>query len=483
MKPTLDMAVSPYDRGQSTAPSAPLLQLAYTPQHWVPSRYNARTVGEDGRLILWNTLTGAITVFRAKDRERVLAALALPGVRGPLDKVAGYLSKRGYLVRKDVNELDLFRYHFAKQHWRTDLLHLILLASEDCNFRCVYCYEKFKNGTMQPQVRQGVRELVRSRAPHLRTFAVSWFGGEPLYGWEAIEDLAPELKSLVERYGLHFSHHMTTNAYLLDEERATKLLEWGCTAYQITIDGLPEQHDCKRVGRDGSPTYHVILDNLRSLRSRKTRFEVSIRVNFDQGNFAQLGAFVEALSEDFSNDDRFILRFHPVGRWGGDRDDQLSLCGTGEQRKLVEQLRRTAKDVDLRVEGGIQEIALPGSQVCYAGRPYSLIVGATGKLMKCTVALDEMPENVVGQLHPNGTAEIVDEHMVRWVSPAFENDAMCQSCYVLPGCQGISCPLTRVKSGERSCCGVKRDLKREMRYTLTEGVRAAPAAPELAGTP
>ena len=481
MKPTIDMQTSPLDRGQPPAPAPALVHLAYAPKpRWVPSRFNARTVGEDGRLILWNTYSGAISTFGAKSRDGVLARLGTGGVSEPLDKTAKYLSDRGFLVRENVSELNQFRYLFGRQHYRTDTLQLILLASEDCNFRCVYCYEKFKNGTMLPEVRQGVRNLMDRRAPYLQQLSLNWFGGEPLYGWDAIEDLSPYAQKVARAHGMHHSQNMTTNAYLLTEERATRLLEWDCTRFQITLDGLPEDHDCKRVGRDGSPTYATILDNLRSLKARTSDFEACIRVNFDQHNFPRLGPFLEALSEDFGGDPRFVLRFRAVGRWGGDNDENLATCGRDEQREVLDQMRSKARDVNLRIEAGIRDYSKPGTQVCYAARPYHFIVGATGKLMKCTIALDEMPENVVGQLHPDGTLEVDDQRMSLWVTPHFETDEVCQHCYVLPVCQGAQCPLTRVQSNTRSCAPVKQLLKREMRYTLNESAPKAPAGVPVA---
>ncbi len=471
MQPTIDMLSSPYERGAAVSAPA-LVQLKYAPkQRWVPSRYNARTVGDDGRLLLWNTYTGTITTFLPRDRERVLEHLSVGGISEPLDKVGTYLSKRGYLVRDDVDEMMLFRYSYARQQWRTDKLQFILLASEDCNFRCVYCYEKFERGTMLPEVRQGVRELVLKQAPHLRELGFSWFGGEPLYGWEAIEDLAPFAKAVAEEHGIRLSQNMTTNGYLLSEERATKLLEWGCRQFQITVDGLPEEHNCKRIGRDGSPTYDVILDNLRSLRDREDRFQVDLRVNFDNKNFPRLGAFMESLSEDFAGDRRFQLRFRAVGKWGGANDNELDTCGITEKRTVQRELSRRAEELELAQEAGIGNVAALGSQVCYAARPYNFIVGASGALMKCTVALYDLDTNVVGHLNPDGTVQLDAQRMSQWVGPHFETDSMCQSCYVLPGCQGAACPITRITEGKRTCCSVKSELKQEMRFTLATAAK------------
>ncbi|HEX8243393.1 MAG TPA: radical SAM protein [Longimicrobium sp.] len=466
------MRVSPLDRTPA-APEGPLTQLHYRPQpRWVPSRFNARTVGDDGRMLLWNTFTGMVMEFLPEHREGGLAALTGGPLREPLDPYATQLAKRGFLVPEGLDELMRFRTQYGVQQWRSDMLHLILLASEDCNFRCVYCYEKFKNGTMLPEVRRGVRALVERRAPRLRGLTISWFGGEPLYGWEAIEELAPVFHAQVQRYGLKCSHSMTTNAYLLTEERATKLLEWGCTSYQITVDGLPEDHDCKRVGRDGSPTYATILDNLRAMRARRAEFDIAIRVNFDRENFGRLGPFLEALSEDFAHDHRFSVRFRAIGAWGGENDHRLAVCGIEEHKEVRDGLRTKALELGLNPEGGIYGLRMPGSQVCYAGRPYSMIVGATGKLMKCTVALDELPENIVGRITPEGELELNDLNFMQWVAPHFETDDLCPNCYVLPGCQGATCPITRITEGKRTCCSVKPNLKREMRFTLDGLARA-----------
>ena len=127
-------------------------------QHWVPSRYNVRATAEDGRLVLWNTLSGKLTVFKPEDREPVLELLQKKGFAAPKEKVVEYLVERGYLVRQGVDEFRQFQQLFGKQHYRTDALELILMPSEDCNFRCKYCYEDFARGTMVPAGARGHQE-------------------------------------------------------------------------------------------------------------------------------------------------------------------------------------------------------------------------------------------------------------------------------------------------------------------------------------
>ena len=61
-----------------------------------------------------------------------------------------------------------------------DVLHLILLPTEACNFRCTYCYEDFRLGRMSEDVVRGVEALLSRRAEGLARLEISWFGGEPL---------------------------------------------------------------------------------------------------------------------------------------------------------------------------------------------------------------------------------------------------------------------------------------------------------------
>ncbi len=475
MKPTIDMFSSPHDR-QGQRPGLVRLEdlRGGRTGRWKPSRYNARTVDGRGQVLVWNTASGSLTAFAPPDREKVLAYLT-HGASEPLDRHGRYLASRGYLVRSAVDEYEQFRLAHARQQWRTDVLELMPLASEDCNFRCVYCYEKWAHGTMLPEVREGIRRLVAARAPQLKELSISWFGGEPLYGWEAIEDLAPDLKRMADEHGMRFLHGMTTNAYLLTEERATRLLEWDCRGYQITVDGLAAAHNCKRVGRDGSETYDVILDNLRSLRGRKARFSVMLRVNFDQDNLPELPCFVEALKEEFAGDARFKLLFRAVGRWGGESDAELNICGSEDVATAARSLETMAAAANLAVHSWKTWLTRPGAAVCYAARPYSFVIGATGKVMKCTVAMDELEENVVGRLGPDGHIEFVDERLARWVNAAFEDDDQCRGCYLLPNCQSNGCPKWRITMGEHRCCAAKETLQQELRATLARRQSAAPA--------
>lgn len=435
-------------------------------QSWVPSHYTIRATADDGRLILWNTFRGSMSVFKAEQAGDIKELLVRKGIQAEPEGIVGYLVDKGFLIRESANEYRQVQSAIHQQHFRTDRLELILLASEDCNFRCKYCYEEFQRGTMLPEVRAGVKNLVRQSAPGLRSLQIRWFGGEPLYGFSAIEDLAPFFSQVCDEQGLSFSSHMTTNGYLLTPDVAGRLLDWRINDFQITVDGLAEHHDQNRPTREGHSTFQRIFDNLVALAQRDADFLVHLRFNFDRHNSADIPEFMDLLEHHLGKDPRFQLHLFPIGKWGGEKDDELEVCGKDEVDQIIRDFQAEAHRRGIGV-GTLKDVNYLGSGVCYAARPFNMIVGATGKLMKCTIALDTEEHNVVGTLQEDGSTNIDPDKWALWTEPAFENDTQCQKCVVLPVCQGTHCPLIRIDEDRSPCTPLRRNAKPEMIRTLT----------------
>src|SRR5436305_15124639 len=108
------------------------------------------------------------------------------------------------MIKAGTDEFRKIQLAFGQQHYRKDVMQLILLASEDCNFRCTYCYEDFARGTMKPAVRAGIKKLVEKRIKTLGQLDINWFGGEPLYGFAAIEDLSPFFIKICEENSVKY---------------------------------------------------------------------------------------------------------------------------------------------------------------------------------------------------------------------------------------------------------------------------------------
>ncbi len=452
---------SPLDTEIPSVPAGGSAMAEAGATRWVPSRYNTRATTTDGRLVLWNSLRGTMSVFPVAVRRKIETLLTQKGFTAARRGAVKLLYERGFLVQEGTDEYRRIQLEFGQAQYRTDILQLILLASEDCNFRCTYCYEDFARGTMQPAVRTAIKKLTESRIRSLSSLSVAWFGGEPLYGFEAIEDLAPFFQAIAREHSVRFSSNMTTNAFLLTPEVAERLLAWEVAFFQITIDGVPEDHNRTRPTRDGQETFGTILANLKALSRRSEDFTVMLRFNFDRNNVMSYRGFLDIIERELGGDPRFKMRFYAVGKWGGPNDASLAVCGVEDAWSMEREMKKEAQRRGLSLASGITEVGL-GSHVCYAARPYNFLIGASGKVMKCTVDLDKHDRNVVGYLRPDGRMELDQDKLALWTEPAFEQDPKCRKCTILPVCQGVYCPQIRMDTGSSPCSPLRRNAKFEL---------------------
>ena len=146
-------------------------------------------------------------------------------------------------------------------------LHLILLPTEACNLRCVYCYEEFQYKRMEPHVIRGVKAWIERRAASLDRLSIGWFGGEPLLALDVIEDISQTIRCQVGQHpSCSYFADITTNAYLMTPSVFERLLDWGVTRFQISFDGPRDWHDRKRVRPGGGRTFDRIWGNLLDTR-------------------------------------------------------------------------------------------------------------------------------------------------------------------------------------------------------------------------
>src|SRR6476659_3478010 len=95
------------------------------------------------------------------------------------------------------------------------LLHLILMPTEQCNFRCLYCYEDFSAGQMKRSVIEAVKALLARRITSLDLLSLEWFGGEPLLAWPIIVEIQKCALDLAQGHPeVRLVSSMTTNGYL-----------------------------------------------------------------------------------------------------------------------------------------------------------------------------------------------------------------------------------------------------------------------------
>lgn len=421
-----------------------------------PSRFNVISRGiEDVKL--YNSFTGKIVKFTGEDTDDLLHTIRTKEINySETNRLVDFLVDEKFLINSEIDEFRKATAQKVRKLSEDRTLNLIIMPNEDCNFRCVYCYEDFEKSEMKEKTINGLINYVKHNIRKYEALVVSWFGGEPLISFNVIQKLSKELMEICENEGVEYVAGITTNGYKLTTEVFRELLDYKVLGYQITLDGTKETHDQFRVGKNGEETFDTIVENMKNIRDmdEERGFQIMIRSNISEGTFPVMHEFIDFISEEFVDDPRFKMHFVSVKNLKGDQSGDIHLCDTKELFPFYNHAEKKGFDFSF-----YKQTLQPGGSECYAALPDSFVIGSDGMVYKCTVAFNN-PLNHVGNILENGEMEIYEERLALWLSGGANEDSACTSCYFRPSCQGNACPLERIEANKTPCPPIKRNIKR-----------------------
>lgn len=299
------------------------------------------------------------------------------------------------------------------------LLHLIIMPTEQCNFRCTYCYESFKLSNMPNSVSDAVINLINHSAKRIKKLHIEWFGGEPTLNLRTILKISNHAKLICEKYKIEFRSGMTTNGYLLNNKNISKLIDAGVSAYQITLDGEQKHHDTLRKKINGGGSFNVIWSNLVSARKSNDNFEILLRIHFTPDSLEQTNTILERIDDSFGMDNRFKVILHSIDRLGGINDHLIKKFPSQHDKKQTQNIleQRFEKIINKSVK----------TDLCYAAKMNSFVIRPNGEIMKCTVAIYN-ESNKVGYLRNDGTLKLDMDKLKVWMRPLFSNVISEMAC-------------------------------------------------------
>lgn len=306
-----------------------------------------------------------------------------------------------------------------------DSLHLIILPTEQCNFRCTYCYESFKLKRMRKETVSALKKFIAHEVPKLRHLELAWFGGEPLLEPALVLDIARHAADCCRASGrCTLSGNITTNAYHLDVALAGRLIECHQSTFHVTLDGFRETHDkTRKLANDGA-TFDMIWNNLLRLRDSALDFRVDLRLHLFERNLPEMSALMPHLVREFGADERFHPYLAPIANYGGGGAAALGVLSEAARTHAAQQT-----GYDQTPWGGRARPMNPvqAGYVCYASQPRSFAIRPDGQVVKCTHALDA-PQNLVGFLDPGGRLVVSPEALRTWVRGHISGNAGELAC-------------------------------------------------------
>lgn len=161
---------------------------------------------------------------------------------------------------------------------------LVLNITEDCNFRCKYCfYSKLSvQDTSYNQHNQMTEEtaiksvdLFMEKSQAGVTYTISFFGGEPLLNFKLIKNVV----EYANRKYDNIVYTITTNGYLLKGEILKYLVD-NDVRVTISIDGPKGIHNANRVTMKGVGSFDIVKSNIETIVSSYPKyFQTNVFLN------------------------------------------------------------------------------------------------------------------------------------------------------------------------------------------------------------
>ena len=423
-----------------------------------PSRYNHFIPFSSGQSIAYNALSNALALIDNQKLDSFYQFVE-NGIDIEDDKLREDLLRGTFLLEDDIDEMAVVRFNMLRGRYATNVLTLTIAPTSDCNFRCIYCYQKEVSGCdyMTESIEDAIVQLLESQKSRLQAFSVTWYGGEPLLALPNIQRLSERFIAICDEKDILYSANMITNGYLLTKEALDILKSVRVDFIQITLDGSPEQHNKKRPFKDGSGTFWTILNNLRYGYDMLPR--VSLRINLDRDN-PSAGSAVKNYLTEYALLDKVTPYFGCIRNDNDCYDDDrcINVCDFAE----------IEYDFALETEPSESSHAVlypvGKSSFCGADRVCSFVISANGLLYKCWSDMGNPIKSVGNILEP-----FSDLNSVYLAYLLFDPTIIspCKECSILPICMG-GCPFQRITQGKQQCSNHKYILDRCLKNAATK---------------
>lgn len=412
----------------------------------IKSRYNYWcSYNED--LFLYNSYEGIKSVLKISDKdmkEKVMGYMENNNSKLPLD-VEAILEKKGYVVDGEIDELLKVRER-RKQIIHSDKVTITIIPTLGCNFKCVYCYEEMNLTRMNPETEDKLVKFVDQMITDKKFLFINWFGGEPLLELKKIERITKKLKDVCRSKKVTYLAGITTNGYLLTLENFKRLQKCNVIDYQVTIDGIKEDHNKLRMLKNNQGSFDVIVKNLKliSTQTKSGTFGISVRCNFLRKSMENYEQILNQFTNMFSEDKRFSFTVHAVKDWGGCsvQGIQNEILSEEEEKELFRNALKHNKNSQKQIDFSTHLGVLNGSSnSCYAMGNSNFVIGADGSIYKCTSDFNQAL----------GTLDDL-ENRKDWIKEEelLSETEECNQCFFYGACKRSICPKA-IKLKEKMC--------------------------------
>ena len=416
-------------------------------------------IKNDKKILLYNTFSTSLVSLEENLYNKIFDKndFSLPETET--------LYNMGFLVDDDCDEVkEMERIRTAViNNSSSQIANIIIAPTLECNAHCYYCFENgYRKGKMDYETADSLVTFLTNNWNH-KKLGITWFGGEPLLSSDIIDYISQKLLD----NGVIFGSKITTNGSLLNEELIEHAIHlWNVEKIQITIDALEDEYNkIKHYDKEYVDPFSLVMENINLAINNNIR--IKIRINFNPNEQKKALDTMNFLLSKFSNSELIKIYFAPI-----DADDEIvrnitnefpdfeehpyiSLIKFGRQHHLYRGFP-DMEDDDSKYgkfdsKGLLKKLKIyPSTINCYATCPNVFSIAPNGDIYKCHRVLGR-EEYASG----NVKSGIANNDAYKFFCNTKLTYDECNSCSILPICQGGCKVNARLYSGKEACAPCK----------------------------
>jgi uncharacterized protein len=146
------------------------------------------------------------------------------------------------LIENEENDIGLYKYFYYRSIFENQQINLNIAPTMDCNFACFYCFEEGNKFPSQMNANVEDAIVLFLEKNKKKSISITWFGGEPLIGFNNIMSISKKLKDK----NIIFGASIITNGSLFNDKIISQLEQLNLKRIQISLDGIGETHNKRR---------------------------------------------------------------------------------------------------------------------------------------------------------------------------------------------------------------------------------------------
>lgn len=220
------------------------------------------------------------------------------------------LHNSGYFKSNPIQKIEHPLTHIINGYLNNNLNNITLQTTMGCNFYCAYCSfsgegvldRTHQNTHMKWETAKAALDFFVEHSRYSPILDISFYGGEPLLNYPVIKK---SVNYLIEKsFGKKLCFHMTTNAYLLNEE-VVEFLKENSFDLLVSFDGPDFVHNKNRkLAINGKGTHSVVYNHLKMIVDNYSDYTSNITLNAVIDPETDIG-----LVYDYFNQDAIINKF------------------------------------------------------------------------------------------------------------------------------------------------------------------------------